>query len=536
MATEEERRERQRRERLLSHLIRRRERMRRRARTERDTDVDVHFPLGASVAVSGPWSERSNSSARPPSRRHRVWQFRASRPEIPPRRRDRRGGRLLEPAEPLLVLVLVHGEPRQYRGRRRRRHEIPHDVPRALLDPVGLPNRAVRPFHRLHVELANELPEVHQPVPVLVAVVVQRLNLPSQQTGGTSPVRSSMRTAVSNSSRVIEALVHVEKCEGVVVGRQAALQHLRLDHGVDGRLPRWRRGPDAGLRALFRGVEHPDVVDADALAMMIEVRDPPRGPVGGRVSLALARLERGVEALRLEKSADAAAYGAVEITAHHHGQSSRFAAGADDVLRRGLLVLVQVLEDLERPAEADEGRVAVVGEEKVRVDEEDVADGIGTTSRVGFGLVAKVQERGDAVAAVVEEDVPALDHVEISRADGGQQAVGATARARGDVDDVARRGQPALVQAPNVLRGVQNSCEGMWGGRGREGRSGANRARRRVGAVDEGAPAGRRWRTRAQRPCPRCASVCRRRSRGTSPPSPRTRRGSSPSCSTGRGR
>jgi hypothetical protein len=106
---------------------------------------------------------------------------------------------------------------------------------------------------------------------------------------------------------------------------------------------------------------------------------------------------------------------------------------------------VQVLEDLERLAEADEGRVAVVGEEKVRVDEEDVADGIGTTSRVGFGFVAKMQERGDAVAAVVEEDVPALDDVEISRADGGQQAVGATARARGDVDDVARRGQPALV-------------------------------------------------------------------------------------------
>ena len=125
---------------------------------------------------------------------------------------------------------------------------------------------------------------------------------------------------------------------------------------------------------------------------------------------------------------------------------------------------MQVLEDLERLAEADEGGVAVVGEEKVRVDEEDVADGMGTMSRVGFGFgcVAKVQERGDAVAAVVEEDVSALDDVEISRADGGQQAVGATARARGDVDDVARRGQPALIQAPNVLRGVPELLRGGW--------------------------------------------------------------------------
>ena len=68
--------------------------------------------------------------------------------------------------------------------------------------------------------------------------------------------------------------------------------------------------------------------------------------------------------------------------------------------------------------------------------------------------------RSDAVAAVVEEDVSALDDVEISRADGGQQAVGATARARGDVDDVARRGQPALIQVPNVLRGVPELLRG----------------------------------------------------------------------------
>ena len=98
---------------------------------------------------------------------------------------------------------------------------------------------------------------------------------------------------------------------------------------------------------------------------------------------------------------------------------------------------------------------------------------MGTMSRVGFGFgcVAKVQERGDAVAAVVEEDVSALDDVEISRADGGQQAVGATARARGDVDDVARRGPAALIQArerpPRRARTPARGCE--EGGVVREG-------------------------------------------------------------------
>mmetsp|Transcript_10083 Transcript_10083/g.42405 ORF Transcript_10083/g.42405 Transcript_10083/m.42405 type:complete len:525 (-) Transcript_10083:193-1767(-) len=375
----------------------------------------------------------------------------------------------------LLELVLVHGEAREDGRGRRGGHQVAHHVPRSFLDVLAFSDRAVRRFHRLDVQLANELAEVHAPVTVLVAVLVQQSHLALDE------ARRALAREVQHPHsdeklllRDAAVVVDVEKRKRPLVAPQTALEHLGLDHGVYRRLPRGRGGVVVRARALPRGVQNPHVVHPDALAVVVQVRDP---PVARRVSIFIlrrlrrlrlrldrrvvrrgragtGRFERAHEPLRAEEPRNRAARRAVEVAAHHHRKTPRRRRGTlRQRAARRLLVLVQVLQDLERLAQPDERRVAVVREQQVRVHQKHVPERSGR-GRVCAARGAKVHERRNAVPAVVEEDIPRLHHLERVVAHRGQKPVRTVARARRDVERVPRATQPGGVQLRRRRVGV----------------------------------------------------------------------------------